>query len=133
VIDINQAREARREKRALAESRRQKREKPDKEELSRRMTGKRSRKRMIYGFVALALVLLIGYSVFSLITLKMEAARAKQELGELKREKAALVEELKHVNSDEYIEQKAREELKMILPGETLYIISDGESDEKKD
>lgn len=133
MIDINQAREARREKRALAESRRQKREKPDKEELSRRMTGKRSRKRMIYGFVALALVLLIGYSVFSLITLKMEAARAKQELGELKREKAALVEELKHVNSDEYIEQKAREELKMILPGETLYIISDGESDEKKD
>ncbi len=133
VIDIDKAREERREKRALIESKRKRRGRPAKEEISQRKSNKLVRRRAVYFAVFLILFAIIGYSVFRLVSLKMEEANAKAEYEALLREKTALAEELKIVDRDEYIEQKAREELKMILPGETLYIISDGEATDEED
>ena len=46
-----------------------------------------------------------------------------QRQKELNDEKAALQEELKNVNDLDYIEEQARNQLKLIKPGEILYIL----------
>ena len=79
--------------------------------------------------LALAVVLviiaaaLVGRSIYRIIELQKEKARAQAELEELKQKIELLESELKRVSSDEYIEQQARTQLKMIFPGETLYIV----------
>ncbi len=132
VIDIDKAREERREKRALVESKKKKKTKPAREEISQRRASKLVRKKLVYFAIFLILLGVIGLSVFRLISLKVEEANAQAEYEALQKEKMALTAELKIVDRDEYIEQKAREELKMILPGERLYIISGGEKSEEK-
>jgi cell division protein FtsB len=64
---------------------------------------------------------------FRLISLKIEESRAESDLAALQKEKQELEEELSHVYSKEYIEQQARAELRMIFPGEILYVLKDGE------
>ena len=49
----------------------------------------------------------------------------EQKLEELEESINRLNEELQRVTSDEYIEQQAREQLKMIYPGETLYVVTE--------
>ncbi len=55
--------------------------------------------------------------------LQREKAEAQARLDELKIKIELLQNELERVTSDEYIEQQARTHLKMIYPGETLYIV----------
>ena len=124
VIDIDEAREERRRKRALAESKKKKKVR-NANPVSKRRSGKTMRRRTVYTLIVGILLAIIGFSIFNLVSLKMEEARVQAEYEALLSEKAELEEELSNVDSDEYIEQQAREELKMILPGETLYIISD--------
>ena len=50
----------------------------------------------------------------------------------LKKERESLKEELKHVNEPEYIEQQAREQLKMVKPGEVMYILPQNETKDDK-
>ena len=78
----------------------------------------------------IAVAVIIGTSVFNVISLKMEEAHAKAELSALEAEKKALQEELSVVDSKEYIEQQAREQLRMIQPGETLYVLKKREKAE---
>ena len=67
-----------------------------------------------------------------------KALEAKNQ--ELLLEKESLKEELDNVNDAEYIEEQARVQLKLIKPGEILYILQNdenegdqGETDDKKD
>lgn len=103
VIDMEAAREARRK--------------------NRRST-KVFRRRAIYSAVFLVLATVIGLSVFNLISLKISEGKAQKELEKLVRERDRLTEILSHVDSNEYVEQQARQELMMIFPGETLYILT---------
>jgi len=131
VIDIDKAREERKSKRVLAESKKKKRLRTiPRVGVSRRRSTQALRKKSVYLIIAVVLLIIIGVSVYNLVSLKMEQAKVNADYAALVKEKAQLNEELSNVDSDEYIEQKAREELKMILPGETLYIISHGEKDE---
>jgi cell division protein DivIC len=129
VIDIQVAREERRLKRVQAGAKKTQKEKRPREELSRRKTVKILRRRLIYGGIFILIAVIIGLSVYNLVFLKLEEARAEAQLEALQQEKSELEEELAHVDSHEYIEQQAREELRMILPGETLYVLKKEEDD----
>lgn len=71
--------------------------------------------------VVLAIVVLRG--CISTFQLKSEQAEVEKTYADLQEKKADLEEELKYINTPEYIEQTARDMLKMVKPGEILYII----------
>ena len=84
------------------------------------------RRRRFLAIAALLVIIaaaLVGRSIYRIIELQREKARAEAELAELLEKIERLNSELKRVSSDEYIEQQARTQLKMIFPGETLYIV----------
>ena len=56
--------------------------------------------------------------------------RLQIEQEELKKERDELKEEAKNVKSLDYIEQQARKQLHLVLPGEILYVLP--ESEDKK-
>jgi cell division protein DivIC len=100
----------------------------ERERPSRRHTAKNLRRKLVYGIIIFSILMVVGGSLYNLISLKSEEAAAREKLEALEAEKKTLEEELSIVDSKEYIEQKAREQLKMILPGETLYIVKEKES-----
>ena len=90
---------------------------------------KRARRRRLL-ILVLAVVLLgagvmVGGTIIRIERLKRDKAAAEERLAELKQRIELLESELDRVSSDEYIEQQARTQLKMIFPGETLYIVVD--------
>lgn len=85
---------------------------------------KRTRKlRSIYLIVFLAGLAVVIYYAYSVFQVQSEQQRAEEEKTALQAEKARLEEELKYVTDPSYIEQQARTELRMIRPGEILYIL----------
>ena len=87
----------------------------------------RAKRRRRVMLVALIFVLiaaaLVGRSIFRIVELQKEKAEAEAHLAELQEKIERLNRELKRVSSDEYIEQQARMQLRMVFPGETLYIV----------
>ena len=125
VIDIEAARRERRQKRKQSE---------DIKEPTRRQSTKSIRRRVMFSFVIVLVIVATFASVYNIIALKIERAAAVSQLQSLEKEKEALDEELNKVGGKEYIEQQAREQLKMILPGETLYVLKgNGKDDETTD
>ena len=133
VIDMEAARNERRQKRAFSNANKYQKEKQTKDLISRRRASKIFRRRVVYCSIFLILATVIGLSVYNLISLRLEEAKAEAELEGLLQEKEKLEEQLTHIDSKEYIEQKARQELKMILPGETLYVLMEEDEDAKED
>lgn len=92
---------------------------------------KRKRKRIanvrrLVTFVVIVLfVVSIGFSAVRLIQLKSEKDKLEKLNEELTQMKEDLSVEAQLVNSAEYMEQQARETLRMIKDGELLFIISD--------
>ena len=88
---------------------------------------KQSRKKflLIAAVVLAVLVALFGKNTYQIIQLSNEKKAQEEKLEKLEESIDRLNEELKRVTSDEYIEQQAREQLKMIYPGETLYVITE--------
>jgi cell division protein DivIC len=80
-------------------------------------------------FIALMMVLVVlsiaGISIFRIIDLKIEEHQLLAQQEALISEKEKLTEQLANVNNPEFIEQEARKQLKLIMPGETLYILKD--------
>lgn len=95
------------------------------------MTMKRKLKKIsknIFTFLVIAVVVFsfAGFSFFRIINLKLEEHQLLAQQEALVQEKAKLKEQLANVNNPEFIEQEARKQLKLIMPGETLYILKDG-------
>lgn len=88
---------------------------------------KKSRRKvlLIAALVLVVLVALFGRNTYQIIQLSKEKKMQEQKLEELEESINRLNEELNRVTSDEYIEQQAREQLKMIYPGETLYVVTE--------
>ncbi|MDD5921981.1 MAG: septum formation initiator family protein [Eubacteriales bacterium] len=84
-----------------------------------------STSRLIMFGVLLIIVLLFAVSVRNVWTLRAEQKELKRENKQLTVQKAKLQKELKNVNDKNYIEKQARQQLKLIKPGETLFIIED--------
>jgi len=75
--------------------------------------------------ILIVIGVLFGRNVYQIVQLTKEKQAQEQKLEELEDDINRLNEELTRVTSDEYIEQQAREQLRMIYPGETLYVVTE--------
>ena len=62
-------------------------------------------------------------SIFNIVSLKWEERQVLAENEALKAEKEKLQQELANVDDPEYIEQEARRQLRLIRPGEILFVL----------
>ena len=89
----------------------------------------RKRSGIIIAVAAVIVVLFIMYGA-PIIKLKMENAELKKQNAELQEEKEAKTEELKNVNSKDYIMEQARKQLRLLQKDEKIYTF---EEDEESD
>lgn len=120
VIDFDLAREARRQKR---KEKLEKKYPVEKDSVALRRQAKRRRFVIVCTAVVLLVAAMVASSGIKLWKLSKEKEEAQAQLNTLISEEAALKNELSQIESQEYIEQAARAELHMILPGETMYVI----------
>ena len=135
---MDEARRERREKRAqaIAEARAREAERErlakQKEESTRKKARKTKRK-LIYFVIIGIFVLIVGLSMLNIVSLYHERAQLEKQQALLTETRDKLKHELENVNNPDYIEQQARTLLRLVKPGEVLYILPDGsdtESDE---
>ena len=79
-----------------------------------------------------AVFVLLFLIVMNIVSLKKEQHDVKNEKEALEREKARLSKELEQVDQPENIEQQARDQLRLIKPGETLYLFPDEMTEDDK-
>ena len=122
---LDDAFNARRQERSAqrAELRRKKEIENERKKLA---SEKRKKGLKLVPFVAIifaALVVLAGHNYMQIKELAKEKEKAQSRLNELEINIEKLNDELLRVTSDEYIEQQARTRLRMIYPGERLYVM----------
>lgn len=131
VVNIDEAREKRRAKRKSADSAKQSTGLLEEEEkfyesedtIAQRKKARKKRKRWAYFAVLLCFALLVSASVINIISLQAEKSKVKEENKVLSTQKSRLEQQLKEVNTPEYIEDQARAHLRLVRPGEILYIL----------
>jgi cell division protein FtsB len=131
VIDLNEARQLRKLKREEAVKKKDRGKRP-KLVITERQAGKKARRRLVYFAVFLIMVGVIVASAFNIINLKITEAQTLKEKQALLDQKSRLERIYSQVNSPEYIEQQARQQLRMIRPGEILYILDGKEQKDRK-
>ena len=72
-----------------------------------------------------ALLVVCAVSISNIFKLHREQAMLKAENERLQEEKASLEVELENVNDLDYIEEQARKLLKMIKPGEVMFVLDE--------
>ena len=118
---ISQRQRERKERRELQ---RNKKALQDQKAVIAAQKAKRRRRILLAAIVALVIAaIFVGRSVYRLTELRREKAEAEARLAEIQEKIERMENELTRITSDEYIEQQARSHLKMIFPGETLYIV----------
>ncbi len=75
--------------------------------------------------VVVAVAALIGFSVLNIVSLKMEQGDVEQKQNELREEKKQLEKQLKDVKDKDNLEEQARSQLRLIKPGESIYLFDD--------
>ena len=125
VIDIEEARRKRQEKRQKQQSRsRQQEENAQKRAaVKSRVKAGRKRKHITYAVVILCIIAAIGLSAINIISLKAEYKEAEQQKQVLMQQKEEMEQQLKDSSKDKYIEEEARQQLRMVKPGETVFIV----------
>lgn len=97
---------------------------------------KQGRKIRIRYILILAIMLYIGSIFFNqqkmINELDAERKEKEQEINSLENDIKNLEGKIQYSDSLEYIEKIAREELKMVMPDEIIYIDKDKNSDEPK-
>ena len=80
-------------------------------------------------FIILLVLVIFAYAIITLINQQItlnryneDQAKLEEQIKEAKAHKDELVEKKENVNSEEFIEQTAREKLDMYLPTEKVYI-----------
>lgn len=129
VISIEEAREERRRKRTETVEKKNKVRVP-KASMTERRAIKKARVRGIYILVILVIIAIIGAAALNVVSVKINQGKVQKEQEALLEEKNRLENELQSIESPEYIEQQARQQLKMIKPGELLYVLPDKENKE---
>jgi cell division protein FtsB len=66
-------------------------------------------------------------SAFEVLKSKDRLDEVNTEVKELENKKAEIEEDIEYKKSDEYIEEKARDELNLIKPGEKVYVVTGGD------
>ena len=88
--------------------------------------------------IGLVIVLILGlfsFSIFNIFSLKREQYDAEAQKRELIEEKEQLEKELDEVNDLSNVEEQARDQLRLIKPGETIFLFPDSitNSDDSSD
>ena len=124
VIDIEEARRKRQEKRQKQQSRsRLQEETPQKRAVKSRVKAGRRKKHITYAVIIFAIIAAIGLSAINIISLKAEYKEAVEVKNQLTEQKEAMEQQLKESGKDKYIENEARQQLRMVKPGETVFIV----------
>lgn len=138
VIDMNEARRLRQQKRQAEKEREEER---NRYAASQKTRGKmairrsRNRRRLLVVIIVMSLIGVITFSLLNVISLKKEQHEVMQQAEELQQEKEQLEKDLAEINEPENIEQQARDQLRLIKPGEKLYMFPEeiNESQEAQD
>ncbi len=103
--------------------------------MSSRSNGKKGKKKTRFNPVRLAVTVIMVFmlaglfvSAKNIVSLHIEKRELESRQEQLEAEKSSKKNELKSVNDLDYIEEQARRQLKMIKPGEVLYILDDEET-----
>lgn len=142
VIDIEEARRKRQAKRKKQQKIANLAPKTVTNGSGRTSIKRNKRKRtLIYTAIILAIIAVVSVSIYNIISLKQEQRDRKDERSQLRSTKEAREKELEHINDPEYIEEQGRVQLRLVRPGEKIYVFpslkeSDKalkESEEEKD
>jgi len=124
VIDLEEARRERKRKREeRAQKEEEKRRREEERKLSARQRRQRRNRAIIYFLGILAIVLILFISTWKIFSLEAQKMKLEAENKQLTEQRDNLQNELENVNDPEYVEHQAREQLSLIMPGETLYIL----------
>lgn len=74
------------------------------------------------GIVVMVIIGLISFSVINIVSLKREQHDMEQQKQELEEEKEQLSKELENAGDLQNLEEQARDQLRLIKPGEKIYI-----------
>ena len=75
--------------------------------------------------IIVVLIFFAAISVKNIVSLHVEKNELEEENARLEDEKDRLQNELENADDPEYIEEQARQQLRMVMPGEVLYIIEE--------
>jgi cell division protein FtsB len=128
VIDMEDARKKRQEKRQKQKEAEEQKQTQADERKTRRMRAlkkKQSRRRMITLGIACALIVVMIFSLAGIVKLKAKEHEMLKKQEQLQQEKEDLEKEIKDSNDTDNVEDEARSKLKLIKPGETIYIPED--------
>ena len=89
--------------------------------------------RLVLSLIVLFLLIGCALSIKKIVTLHIEKSHLEKTQKELEQKKDDLTAELKNVNELDYIEEQARKQLKMIKPGEVLYVLDGKKNKDGKD
>lgn len=94
--------------------------------------GRKKRRKLnklrLAGFLAIALCLFfVGVSIKNVISLHIENRQLEKTQQKLQAERKEKKEEFNNIKDMDYIEEQARKQLKMIKPGEQLYVLGEDE------
>lgn len=93
---------------------------------------KKQTKLFYLGAVIIALIV-IGIYAYNVISVELYQSQVEAEKQQLLEQKIKLEEELKNVRDPKYIEQQARTQLRMIFPGEILYVLPEKTEEKNED
>jgi len=89
----------------------------------KKRSGKKSRRTIISICVIVLLAVLVGFSAYHIVTLKMEQKTLQSQNQQLIKEKKKLQKQLDSANDPSNIEKQARVKLHMVKPGETIFVL----------
>ncbi|MEG0829489.1 MAG: septum formation initiator family protein [Anaerovoracaceae bacterium] len=121
VIDIAQAREERQDKRRKHRTK-IKESDSAKKTIRKGIAQNKKKRKALYAIIILGIVVILSVTSYNLVSLKQDEKAVMAEQTALQKEKEKLTRELKQLNDPEYIEEQARAQLKLIMPGETIYV-----------
>ena len=131
IIDIEEAHKLRKRKRSAAATKKRVRD-ANEDFLKAGQVPKKKRsklfvlsKQVLIFVAATCTIVFVLFSAVQLINLSMDARTAETILAEKEAEKALVEKQLTLVDDPEFIEQQVRDHLRMIRPGETLYVFSE--------
>ena len=138
VIDMEQARKQRLEKRRAERAKEEAKAKAAARQNTRgkmAIRKNRARRRIMIGLVIVLILGLFSFSIFNIFSLKREQHDAEAQKKELMEEKKQLEKELEEVNDLSNVEEQARDQLRLIKPGETIFLFPDSitNSDDSSD
>lgn len=106
----------------------------EREEIAQRPKKKKkvkiNKSKIIMTAIVVLLIAVLGMSMRNVFLLRNEQKELNEKQQELLSEKNTLKNELDNINDLEYIEEQARIQLRMIKPGEILFITEDNKTDE---